>query len=89
MSSEEESYISYDSQDNQKGEKKKRRPRSAAGSRNYLCGCGKAYLSYPALYTHVKNKHTGIFPQGSVAKRKVTKNEEEDLSEIFNKNVQE
>ena len=42
--------------------KKWRRPRSAAGARNYLCGCGKAYLSYPALYTHVKNKHTGIFP---------------------------
>jgi hypothetical protein len=61
MSSEEESYISNDSNGDNR-EKKKRRPRSAAGSRNYLCGCGKAYLSYPALYTHVKNKHTGIFP---------------------------
>ena len=52
---------------------KKRRPRSAAGERNYLCGCGKAYLSYPALYTHVKNKHTGVFPIGSNAKRKIPK----------------
>ena len=56
----------------QKGEsKKKRRPRSAVGERNYLCGCGKAYLSYPALYTHVKNKHGGVFPIGSNAKRKI------------------
>lgn len=61
MSTEEDSFASYDSQSQNK-EKKKRRPRSAAGSWNYLCGCGKAYLSYPALYTHVKNKHTGIFP---------------------------
>lgn len=51
--------------------KKNRRPRSAAGERNYLCGCNKAYLSYPALYTHVKNKHGGVFPIGSNAKRKI------------------
>ncbi len=61
MSSEEDS-ISSQSNQNQERSKKRRRPRSAAGARNYLCGCGKAYLSYPALYTHVKNKHTGIFP---------------------------
>ncbi len=23
----------------------------------YECACGKAYKSYPALYTHIKNKH--------------------------------
>lgn len=50
--------------------KKKRRPRSAAGERNFVCGCSKAYLSYPALYTHVKNKHDGIFPEGSNLKKK-------------------
>ena len=27
--------------------------------RNHLCGCGKEYLSYPALYTHIKQKHGG------------------------------
>ena len=61
MSSEEDSISSQSNQQMEKS-KKRRRPRSAAGARNYLCGCGKAYLSYPALYTHVKNKHTGIFP---------------------------
>jgi hypothetical protein len=67
--------------------KKKRRPRSAAGERNYLCGCGKAYLSYPALYTHVKNKHDGIFPIGSNAKRKIPKNGDEDADHLFTPNI--
>lgn len=48
-----------------------RRPRNAGGERNYSCGCSKAYLSYPALYTHVKNKHNGIFPIGSHSRRKL------------------
>ena len=47
-----------------------KRQRSSAGDRNYKCGCGKSYLSYPALYTHVKNKHEGIFPEGSKVKNK-------------------
>ena len=67
--------------------KKKRRPRSAAGERNYICGCGKAYLSYPALYTHVKNKHEGVFPIGSNAKRKIPKNTEENMDILFNKDL--
>lgn len=68
--------------------RKKRRPRSAAGERNYLCGCGKAYLSYPALYTHVKNKHEGIFPIGSNAKRKIPKNSEEDSVHLYIPNIE-
>ena len=24
---------------------------------NFICKCGKSYLSYPALYTHIKTKH--------------------------------
>lgn len=29
----------------------------------FQCPCGKAYRSYPALFTHVKNKHQGrVFP---------------------------
>lgn len=63
--------------------KKKRRPRSAAGDRNYMCGCGKAYLSYPALYTHVKNKHDGVFPIGSNAKRKIPKNGDEESEQLY------
>lgn len=33
--------------------------------RDYHCGCGKSYLSNPALYTHVKTKHDGKLPDGS------------------------
>ena len=27
--------------------------------REYKCPCGKDYLSYPALFTHIKLKHNG------------------------------
>jgi hypothetical protein len=27
--------------------------------REYLCPCGKSYLSYAALFTHIKQKHDG------------------------------
>lgn len=40
-------------------EKRKRRPRSDEDGRNFSCNCGKSYLSYPALYTHIKTKHNG------------------------------
>jgi len=43
----------------------KRRRRGDAGERNYTCGCGKSYLSYPALYTHIKTKHNGVTPAGT------------------------
>lgn len=32
---------------------------SENGVREFGCPCGKTYLSYPALYTHVKTKHDG------------------------------
>lgn len=28
-------------------------------TRDYKCPCGKAYLSYSALFTHIKIKHNG------------------------------
>ena len=40
-------------------EKRRRRPRSDEEGRNFSCSCGKSYLSYPALYTHIKTKHNG------------------------------
>ena len=52
-----------------------------------MCGCRKAYLSYPALYTHVKNKHEGVFPIGSNAKRKIPKNFEEETDNVFIPNI--
>ena len=27
--------------------------------RPYICTCGKSYLSYAALFTHIKHKHNG------------------------------
>ena len=27
--------------------------------RDYICPCGKSYLSYAALFTHIKQKHNG------------------------------
>ncbi|CAD8183745.1 unnamed protein product [Paramecium pentaurelia] len=43
------------------GEKKKRsRTRKYSDAqREHKCECGKSYLSYPALYTHIKQKHNG------------------------------
>ena len=39
------------------GVSKQRRTKDAEG-RNHKCSfCSKTYLSYPALYTHLKNKH--------------------------------
>ena len=57
--------------------------RSSEGDRNYFCGCGKSYLSYPALYTHVKNKHDGVFPIGSNAKWKLPKNLRQEQEKCF------
>lgn len=45
---------------------KRRRTRNDDTNRNFICGCGKSYLSYPALYTHLKQKHEGIQPIGTV-----------------------
>ena len=42
-----------------------KRIRNSSGPRNFVCGCSKMYLSYPAIYTHVRNKHGGRFPANS------------------------
>ena len=49
-----------------KEQKKNRRKRNDSKDREFICGCGKNYLSYPALYTHIKQKHTGVTPNGTV-----------------------
>ena len=48
-------------------EKQKRRSKTDSTNRTFGCGCGKSYLSYPALYTHIKTKHDGFNPQGTTA----------------------
>ncbi|CDW88922.1 zinc carboxypeptidase family [Stylonychia lemnae] len=45
--------------------KHKRRSKNDNQGRNFKCGCGKKYLSYPALYTHIKTKHNGQTPTGT------------------------
>lgn len=49
------------------GAKQKRRSKNDYKGRDYHCGCGKTYLSYPALYTHIKTKHNGKTPDGTNA----------------------
>lgn len=43
----------------------KKRTRRSSNYRPYVCGCGKSYQSYPAIYTHAKNKHDGNLIDGS------------------------
>lgn len=39
--------------------KGKRRSKNDVEGRDFKCGyCPKTYLSYPALYTHIKQKHS-------------------------------
>lgn len=45
--------------------KGKRRSKNDVKDRNYRWGWGKKYLSYPALYTHIKQKHDGVDPPGT------------------------
>jgi hypothetical protein len=43
---------------NESEEKRKRRTKNDNLGRTFICKlCGKSYLSYPALYTHCKQKH--------------------------------
>ena len=41
-------------------------------NRDFICPCSKNYLSYPALYTHIKQKHNGK-PPGEVIYPKINK----------------
>ena len=50
--------------------KRERRSKDDDSKRNYICGCGKMYLSYAALYTHAKVKHQGVFPEGTTTLHK-------------------
>jgi hypothetical protein len=47
-------------------QKGRRRSKKDKINRNYICGCSKTYLSYPALYTHIKNKHNSKAPKGTI-----------------------
>lgn len=54
-----------DNDKSRRQKKNKRRSKNDNQGRNFRCGCGKSYLSYPALYTHIKTKHQGKTPEGT------------------------
>ena len=62
-----EKSVQQSTQPKQPGTKQKRRSKNDCIGRDYVCGCGKTYLSYPALYTHIKTKHNGKTPEGTNA----------------------
>jgi len=56
---EEENSEAYDSNSSQDKLRSKRRSKKEKEGRNHKCPlCDKTYLSYPALYTHNKLKHS-------------------------------
>lgn len=63
--------------------KRERRSKDDNYQRNYVCGCGKSYLSYAALYTHAKTKHGGNFPEGTTTlhKKKLGRPKKDDYSD--------
>ena len=79
---EEDNYDDYN--DDEIGEdgkpSRKRRSKHDNSQRNYICGCGKSYLSYAALYTHAKTKHNGEFPENTttLSKKKQGRPKKED-----------
>ena len=51
-------------------QRNRRRGRNDPNNRDYICPCGKSYLSYPALFTHIKTKHNGrVFPNPYIGTR--------------------
>ena len=38
--------------------KKVKKKKIDPSEKKYKCGCGKLYMSYPALYTHIKTHKT-------------------------------
>ena len=51
-------------------DKKKRRSKKDSDGRSYTCECGKSYLSYQALYTHKRTKHTDSQQIEEIPKKK-------------------
>lgn len=51
-------------------QRSKRRSRNDNDPRNFICGCGLSYLSSHALYNHIKIKHTGEVPDGTIPNTK-------------------
>jgi hypothetical protein len=60
--------------------KGKRRSKNDNDGRNHICKlCNKAYLSYPALYTHMKTKHQNDNPSSSKGRGRPKKDNPESV----------
>jgi len=49
---------------------RKRRTLSETSKRDFRCGCGKNYVSYPAIYLHIQRKHDSVPPPNTVIPEK-------------------
>ncbi len=56
--------------DNAEKKPRKRRTLDETSKRDFVCGCGKKYVSYPAIYLHVQRKHTGEWPENTILPQK-------------------
>jgi len=59
-----------DSFDESPKKTRKRRTLGETGKREFVCGCGKSYVSYPAIYLHVQRKHSGDWPKDTIIPEK-------------------
>jgi len=59
-----------DSQDESPKKTRKRRTLGETGKREFICGCGKSYVSYPAIYLHVQRKHNAEWQKNTVIPEK-------------------
>jgi len=60
----------HDSPEESPKKTRKRRTLGETGKRDFICGCGKSYVSYPAIYLHVQRKHNGEWQKNSVIPEK-------------------
>ncbi len=56
--------------DNSPRKQRKRRTLSETSKRDFVCGCGRGYVSYPAIYLHVQRKHNGDWPVDTIIPEK-------------------
>ena len=79
----------YENSQEKKEENHKRRSKNDTEGRTFICQlCGKSYLSYPALYTHKKQKHNNTNSSSGRGRGRPKKdnNEQNNERKEFNPN---
>ncbi|CAD8126726.1 unnamed protein product [Paramecium sonneborni] len=64
-------------------QKRSRTRKYSDAQREHKCECGKSYLSYPALYTHMKQKHNGQSQKNLDEQRLESTYSESQTQDIF------